>query len=915
MNRLFIKFFSERIIEMKKLLVFPFSYRNKTETLLAESVKGFPPGILYVAPHMSKVRDFKMRYHAFFPDNSLLPVAQTIKTLALSLLDRHSEKRIISEVEKYVIILQILKKEKAVNHNPSQDTLRVKEKKTGGRFRHTLPGIALAISHFIKDVKISTAGRVSFEAIRKNVREYEWKFDYNLSLLLFAVEVMEDYGKLLEKEKLMDMEDIYDAAAGYAGELKFNGMIFEGFSEMPPYQQRFISELNEKMPDVCFSFCYDEGVSADARELILDKSFSRLRDICRWEEKKFKTGEKSRKKIECYNFSSQPEEVKGIAEIIHRHIAANPGITLNDVMTVFPSMPSYRPVVQRIFRRYGIPCEILPGYSLSRNSSVSTLMELFAFRDSYDWEVLMNLLMSPHLHNVDFEESEKFSAGSRNNFARTGFLMENFLSAKGKNLGMMKSILKQTGDKPRPLKGWIEDVEAFTEKLGWDPGIPEVRFCFEKVMQEMKKPAVFSAEEFVNVLNRVFELVEVDEGKGSGVKVSGVQESVGLEKRLCIIGGATEDNIPNAPSLEEVFIPDTLKKQMGFTDYGLRIARERLDLYRLKNENETVLFTFPSKMEGKNRMKSIFLFGYDESVIRDEEFVSQGKKFFDFEFSEGMFKKNFIVDGKLKISVTQMEILMKCPYRFYLQFVEKLKPYRPPEIDEAPDLWGTIIHGVTQKIFSGYEGRTMGPEETGRLEKNFRDEVRKGIQQLFAKGEISGFYRDVLVLRSEEVCGKFASIMEGHRGYTFVDAEYEISVELPSLHLKGKIDRIEKAPSGEINVIDIKTGTSAPPSYTEKDFFGNFNMQIPLYVWMYGKKFNAEEVVGNIWRFDFLEDKKTGGNEKFYYGKKLGYLDKIGDFLEDTAERFVKGQGNFAVENPSSCFYCQYKGVCPYEKS
>ncbi len=884
---------------MKKLLVFPFGYRNKTGTLLAGSVEAdaFSPSILYVAPHMSKVRDFKMRYHEVFPERALLPSALTVKTLALGMLDRYSGKRIISEVEKYVTVLQILK-----------------EKKASERFGYALPGAALAISHFIKDVKISTAGSISFEHIRNSVRAYGWKFDYNLSLLLFAIDAVENYEELLERENLMDMEDIYEAAAGYAGELKFRKVVFEGFSEIPPYQQKFIGSLVENTPDAVFSFCRDEGVPADVRELILEKSLCFLKEICRWEEQRFEAVEKGGN-AECYNFSSQPEEVKGIAQLIRSYLAANPGAALNDVMAVFPSMPSYRPVVQRIFRRYGLPCEILPGYSLSKNSAVSTLLELFAFRQSYDWESLMNVLMSPHFHNMDFRESEKFSEESRDNFARTGFLMENFLASGERNIGIIKSILKKTGGRPITLENWIGEVEMFADRLGWDPGIPEVRLCFEKVMQEMKKSVAFSAEEFVNVLTRAFELVDVDEGKGSGVKVSGVQESVGVEKKLCIIGGATEDNIPGAPSVEEVFVPDALKKEMGFTDYNLRVARERLDLYRLKKENETVIFTFPSKMDGKNRMKSIFLFGYEESVVKDEEFVSQGKEFFRPVFSREKFEKKFVDGGKLHISVTQLEVLLKCPYRFYLQFVEKLKVYRTPEIDEAPDLWGTIIHSVMERIFAGRMGKTMEREDIGHLKKNFRDEINRDIQQLFDGGGISVFYRDVLFLRSEEVCGKFASIMEEHAGHTLLGAERNIFVELPSVMLKGKIDRIERTPSGGINVIDIKTGTSAPPSYTEKDFFGNFNMQVPLYVWMYGKNFSVSEVSGSIWRFDFMEDKKSGGNEKSYPGNKLGYLDRVEEFLESSVEKFLKGRDGFTVDNPAACFYCQYKGACPYEKA
>ncbi len=883
---------------MKKLFIFPFGYRNKTETLLSECLKRHPSQAFYIAPHMSKVRDFKMRLHSLRPEQSLLPAAHTLKTLALNILDAYSEKRIISEVEKYIAVLKILEK-----------------KKPGAEFSSGLPGMAMAVSRFIRDIKISSEGPVPVEDIRKNIAGYEWRFDHNCRLLLFAVDAMGEYGDFLRAENLIDMEDIYKEAAGFLAGSDFREIVFEGFCEMPPYQRNFVRGLIEKDADVFFSTCYDEGISPDVKELILDKSLNFLKQAARWEEKRFGGGDAS--KTECYNFSSQPEEIAGIVKIIHGFMNSDSQCTLNDVMTVFPSMPSYRPVVQRIFGRYGLPCEIIPGYSLSQDSSVSTLLDFFTFRNTYDWEVLMNLLLSPHLHNMDFEEAERFSAASRESFAKTGFLKEDFYGLEGGNFSIVKSAIERMGDKPKELRKWIEDVSFMAEASGWKPGLAEVGICFGRVMEEMKTDTVFSREEFVNTLRRIFELVEVEEGRGSGVKVSGVQESVGLEKKLCIVGGATEENIPNAPSVEEVFMPDALKKEFGFTDYALRIARERLDLHRLKSENENVVFTFPSKADGKNQMKSIFLFASGEKTMEGEEFTPESREMFSVGFSEEKFRKKFITGDRLKISVTQLETLMKCPYRFYLKYVEDIQPYRTPEADEAPDLWGTIIHGVMQEIFKGRENSVMAAEDSARLDKLFREAVKKGIKMLHAKGAISGFYRDVLLLRSAEVCRRFGSIIANREGYTFIAAEVPVSCEIPFLHLTGKIDRIEETTAGEINVVDIKTSTSEPPSYTEKDFFEKFNMQIPLYIWMYSKTPAAggKTVSGGIWRFDFMEAREKEKYEKIYGGKKLSYLGKIEEFISGAAERFVKGKADFTVENPEGCFYCPYGGMCPNEKN
>ena len=882
---------------MKKLLIFPFNRRNKTDILLDESrILHKPLETLYIASHISKIRDFKLRYYKRKTGSTPLPFTHTIKTLALNILDSASEKRIISDVEKYIILLQILKDRKAEE-----------------QFRYTLPGITLALAHFIKDVKASMEENVFTEEIKQKIGKFEWRFDYNRDLVIFAVDVMEEYINYMNKHKLLDMEDIYREATRYIDQLKFQEILFDGFCEIPRYQRIFLKALIEKSPSTIFSFPYDKDVPVDVMEFILNETYSWLKKVCQWNEKIFDK-ENRKPEIECYNFASQAEEVEGIAKIIGMVLKEHPDWTLNDIITVFPSMPSYRPVIQRIFKRYGIPSEIVPGYSLVQDASISTLLEIFNLKRSYDWPTLMNILLCPDFYNLNQKEAERISISSRERFFRLGFIRDDFDKMKGKNIDIIKRALKRIEGSSKPLKEWVDDVDAIIEILGWQPSYPEIKVRFQKVLYEMRNKIVVSEDEFINILKKALELVEVEEGRGSGIRVSGVQESVGMERNLCIIGGATEENIPGAPSLEELFIPDTIKRQLGFTHYGLRMARERLDLYRLKNENNKVVFTYPSKIQGKVQMKSIFLFGYNDSLMETGAFISKPYEIFSPEWSFDKFKKKFIVNGWLKISVTALESLLKCPYSFYLEKVEGIKPYRPPQIEEAPELWGTIIHRVMCNIFAGYENKSISGEDIPELINSFREGILREIEEEYREGKISTLYRDVLTIRSEEVVNKFSSIINNHQGYEFITSEREIEEELPFLHLKGKIDRIERAPAGLINIVDIKTGRATPPSYTEKNFFNEFNIQIPLYIWMYSRKFNidSKDIIGNIWHFDFIEDEKN--NEKFYYSKKLNYLDRIEEFLQEKVIKIVKGEYSFIPEEPKNCYLCNYKGLCPYER-
>lgn len=882
---------------MKEIIIFPFNYRNKTEFLINRHLCREPLKTLYMAPHLGKIRDFKIRYSVCRPSEALLPATHSLKTLATELVERFSGLRIIGEVEKYMAVISILK-----------------ESGTGRLVGNNISGVALAVMQFIRDIKISSGSGIDLPGIRKKVSGYDWKFAYNLDILLDALGVMEEYAGFLDENGLMDTEDIYGKAAACVGDIAWNNLLMEGFYEIPEYQRAFVKALFEKVENITFSFCMDQGVSPDVRDLILDRTLAFLEEAGDWQKKEIR-GNGCPGREECYNFSSQPEEVKGIAGLISAFLASNPGASLNDIMVVFPSMLQYRPVVRRIFERYNLPCEIIPGYSLSRDPSISTLLDFFVFRSSFDWEVLMDMVASPCLKNMKNEKAAEFSARSRAMFERTGFHRDNFFASGDPNLLVIKSLMEKVPRGRQPCAAWIDLVYTIIEKLGWEPGIPEVRYSFEKVLESMRSPVAFTVEEFLSVLMKSFGLIDIQEGRGHGIKVSGVLESVGIEKKLCFVGGATDENMPQAPSVEEIFIPDAIKSDLGFTDYRLRIARERFDIYRLRSENEHVIFTYPSKMSDSNRMKSIFLFGLEESFTEEDLFIPSRKEIFKHSFSRQKFIERFAPSGRLEISVTQLETLLRCPFRFYLERVEKLKVYNKPEVGESPDIWGTLIHGVMEKTFSGLVGRKILQGDCEELASLFEKILSEEIVSLHENGEISSFYMDVMKMRTGEVTNKFRDILPVHAGSRLAGIEEEISLELDGLLLKGKIDRIEEKDDGSVCIIDIKTGTSNPPSYTGQDFSTRHNIQLPLYIWMYMKKHSIDPgfVSGSIWSFNFREDPKVK-NETFYKPSKLDYLEGTEDYLVKKAEKIL-GMADFIPDMPEGCFSCQYKGMCPYEKN
>ena len=877
---------------MKKLIIFPFSFHGKTEFVLKNYLD---VDTLFVYPNFSKIKEVKKLYSKIVK-NCLLPEIKTVKSLALQIIEENSEKKIVNELQRYLIILKLIKE--------------------SGRYEGiSIIGIGEGINNLIKDIKTSFEEEADYEKLKDYVEKYPWKFEKNKEDLLFAIEIIKKYQDYLEEENLLDIDDIYREAEKYTMKIERKRLIIENFYEILPSQRNFFASLIKHFPDVIFTFSYDKNISPDVKEMILDKTLNFIKNVERWELVEVKC-EKRNLDIECYNFPSQDEEVKGIVKLIGKFLKENPSLKLDDFSIICPDMPAYRETISRIFKRYEIPSELIPGFALNNEPGIISLLEILTFVQSYDWKTLMSILTSPYFKNIKLKDVKKFSSYTREKYEGIGFTEDDFKKNNNPALIPVKECAEILDVKIDTVKNWGERLLKVSEKLKWEVPDVEVKNKFYKVVEGLNQDFYVSSSEFLNILKKALQFEEVEQARGEGLRISGVIESTGIEKKISFVPGVTEENFPNAPKLQEIFIPDRLKEEMGLSDYKLRIARDRLDMHRIINENEKVIFTYPSKIEGRNQMKSIFLFNFPDKTISGDIADYKTGEIFKFNFSMDKFYRKFLISkegkNKIKMGVTQLEKFLKCPYKFYLELVEEIKPYKVPEIEESSRIWGNMIHQIMKEIFKEFEGKIFKKEDVKDVVKTFAEKIEKGILE---SKEISSFYKDIMRIRAKEVIAKFERIIEKHTGNKIVSVEKEIIYEGKNFILKGIIDRIEENENG-IYIIDIKTGTSSLPSFTENDFFNKGNIQIPSYMWMYKNKFKIEkEIYGAIWNFSFKEFESKKMEEKIYEQKrrKIDYFDCVGEFFENIFEKMIKGEIDFQPEENQSCFYCEYKTQCPNE--
>ena len=880
---------------MKKIFLFPLNFKNKTEFLLEEIKKSnILENFIYITSNFCKVQDFKLRFYNKL-SHYILPKTFTLKSFAVKIVNENSSKKVISEIEKYLIILELIKNKRDKN------------------LYYTDEGFAKVISNFIKEVKIS---KIQISEIQKAIDNFIWKYQDNKKNIEFALRIFDEYENYLSRKNFIDNEDIYDEAIKYIKKYDFRNVVIENILEFPNNQKDFVSELIKTSDNILISFFNPEEFSPDTKELIVNETLKFLNSVENFEKEKV-DGEIYYSKIECYNFPTKEEEIKGLINLINIEMINNRELNLNDFIITCPDMLNYRDYIKRVFSRFNIPIEIIPGYSFIFEPSVSPIFELFTLSESCDWNVLMNILTSPYFTVFDKKLVDKFSKETREKFENMGFYKDDFENMNDKNIKKIKECINLLNKKSEiTLDEWKDILDKILTKMGWKPHKIEIKQDFLNLIKKLKGSYYLTKEEFINLIRKLLEMIEVEKGEGCGIRVSGTIESLGIERKICFFCGVTEENFPNSPQIEEFLIPDKIKKDLGLDYFEKRVARDRSDFYRIKNEHEKIIFTYPSKVEDKLQMKSIFIFDIDSKSTPLWDISFKEKELFKPVIHFSKFKKKYIKNNKLKIEVTELEKLLKCPYKFYLEKVENIKPYRTPKVQEVPKLWGEIIHISFQKTFEDKKNVFIENKDIKEYIDKFESLVYQEIENKYKEKQISTIYKKIMELRVNEILNKFNEIICKFSGNKFLNFEEEKKFKNDKILLKGRIDIVGKTSNGDFIIIDIKTGTGRNPSYTKSDFENNYNMQLPLYVWMYSKLngLDYRRVKAEIWNFSFLEEREEVIKRyNFIDSEKFGYIEKFEEFLNKISEKIIKGE-IFSISNFEKCeYYCEYKENCIFK--
>jgi putative RecB family exonuclease len=245
---------------------------------------------------------------------------------------------------------------------------------------------------------------------------------------------------------------------------------------------------------------------------------------------------------------------------------------------------------------------------------------------------------------------------------------------------------------------------------------------------------------------------------------------------------------------------------------------------------------------------------------------------------------------QLRLSPSRMNDFTNCPQLYKYRAIDLLP--EPPSIDAER---GKLIHSVLEDIF-----------ELPTSDRTFESAVDLLPSSWSAQLEKTPELR-ALVLDEKEWMDRAQALLTNYFSLenptTFESTYRELHLERnfsDEIYLHGYVDRLDIAPTGEVRIVDYKTGKSPKPGWEEKALF-----QLRVYALLYWQNHG---VLPRMLKLIYLGDVKTIESQptEAQLASTEMKLNNIGSEMLTAIET-----GHFPTRKSKLCDWCFFKAICP----
>lgn len=245
------------------------------------------------------------------------------------------------------------------------------------------------------------------------------------------------------------------------------------------------------------------------------------------------------------------------------------------------------------------------------------------------------------------------------------------------------------------------------------------------------------------------------------------------------------------------------------------------------------------------------------------------------------------------LSPSRANDFMQCQLLFRFRSVDKL-----PEPPSLAALKGSLVHAVLEDLFALPASDRTEAAAQSMLPAAWAKLLAKepGVTELFSSAD----ERAAWLESASSLVGDYFTL-EFPGGVETEDRELFVQTKLDNgLTLRGFIDRVDVAPTGETRIVDYKTGKAPPPQFGAK---ADFQMKFYALV-----VYRLRGVLPHTLQLMYLGSKDV-----------VRYRPRIEDMRATEAKidglwgeiRAAAESGNWRPQKSKLCDWCYHRPICP----
>ncbi len=466
---------------------------------------------------------------------------------------------------------------------------------------------------------------------------------------------------------------------------------------------------------------------------------------------------------------------------------------------------------------------------------------------------------------------------------------------------------------------WVELFKIYLNAWGW-PGervLNSLEYQLVKRFYELlndfasldciQKPLSYTAAHHL-LFQQAQKLLFQGESENAPLQILGALEGEGLYFQALWVMGLHHENWPQACS-PHPFIPIELQRQ----HFMPHASSEREYIFashltqRFTQQAKQVILSYPQQENDKHLMPSRLIRDYPAyhstvivqmPALYDQELILESW----FESPIPLNKNNYIAGG-----VGLLQSQSACPFQAFARYRLKAKSPDPRQSGLSFAQRGELVHAALEFFWKKIKtSKALSILSSAELEAGIHQAINYAIKQIPAH-TVSAMHLVLETNRLQALLKQWLDFELKRPAFTVLETEKSIEISLSTIKLKTRIDRIDQLATGEIVLIDYKTGIINQPDWLDTR---PLSLQLPLYAMshMPTQGIAFAMVKANEHKFIDLMAHQTPNQLNLSWPEVLAHWHQV---LTTLADEFYQGVATVTPqEAQTTCRYCNLDILC-----